>query len=227
MATEMKTATKKKTAAKKKRKEHVRTPRYVNMDKALEDIDGYPESLFDREVFTYIAGWVQWDGRTWPESPSLKTIIHNVAPDAESSLGEKDAQYLVSFSVHRLEDAGLLRIYQDCLKVGEHPRNIYMIPSRYMLDVPKNTEDSVQAETITSAPVETEDTPSEPGNVSRSDDTLRKLADLLADYHKNQNILAVGLQGAENVAARIRGGQDHLAAVTLRRISDFLQDALA
>ena len=105
-ATKKKTA-KKKTAATEKKK---RVPRDVNMQTAVKDID----APFDRDVFAYIAGWVQPDGRTWPDSPTLKTIAHHVAPDADSS---RWAQIMVSFAVHDLEEAGLLRIYRDYTKL--------------------------------------------------------------------------------------------------------------
>lgn len=197
MAAKKKPATKKKTEAKKKTAERKkRTPRYVNMEKALKDIS----APFDRDVFTYIAGWVQPDGRTWPNSPSIKTIAHHVAPDAYSS---QWAQTMVSFAVHDLEESGLLRIYRDYTQEDAHPRNIYIVNHCYMLDAMENTE---------------------PQSISA--DILSELADLLNDYQKKQDILAAGIRKAEDEADRIREGQDHLAAVTMRQVVDFLNDAL-
>lgn len=215
MAAKKKPATKKKTAKKKTaaagRKKH--TPRYVNMEKALKDID----DPFDRDVFAYIAGWVQPDGRTWPDSPTLKTIAHHVAPDADSS---RWAQYMVSFAVHNLEESGLLRIYRDYTQGDEHPRNIYIVNHCYMLDAIENTE----PQNIERASA---DMRNESENSSRSADILSELAALLADYQKKQDILAAGIREAEDEANRIREGQDCLAAVTLQRITGFLKDALA
>lgn len=204
MSKKKKTGAKKKTAAVERKK---RTPRYVNMEKALKDID----APFDRDVFAYIAGWVQPDGRTWPDSPTLKTIAHHVAPDAYSS---RWAQYMVSFAVHDLEESGLLRIYRDYTQGDEHPRNIYMVNHCYMLDAAENNEPrnierasaraSFQKLGALGAIVESEGTASASEN--RSADILSKLADLLSDYHKKQEVLA---------------------DVTLQRVTDFLQDALA
>ena len=215
MAAKKKPATKKKTAKKKTaaagRKKRV--PRYVNMEKAVKDID----DPFDRDVFAYIAGWVQPDGRTWPDSPTLKTIAHHVAPDADSS---RWAQYMVSFAVHNLEESGLLRIYRDYTQGDEHPRNIYIVNHCYMLDAIENTE----PQNIERASA---DMRNESENSSRSADILSELAALLADYQKKQDILAAGIREAEDEANRIREGQDCLAAVTLQRITGFLKDALA
>lgn len=215
MAAKKKPATKKKTAKKKTaaagRKKRV--PRYVNMEKAVKDID----DPFDRDVFAYIAGWVQPDGRTWPDSPTLKTIAHHVAPDADSS---RWAQYMVSFAVHNLEESGLLRIYRDYTQEDEHPRNIYIVNHCYMLDAIENTA----PQNIERASA---DMRNESENSSRSADILSKLADLLSDYQKKQDILAAGIREAEDEANRIREGQDCLAAVTLQRITGFLKDALA
>ena len=210
MSKKKKTGAKKKTAA-VERKKH--TPRYVNMEKALKDID----DPFDRDVFAYIAEWVQPDGRTWPDSPTLKTIAHHVAPDADSS---RWAQYMVSFAVHNLEESGLLRIYRDYTQGDEHPRNIYIVNHCYMLDAIENTE----PQNIERASA---DMRNESENSSRSADILSELAALLADYHKKQDILAAGIREAEDEANRIREGQDYLAAVTLQRITGFLTDALA
>ena len=192
-AKKKKPATKKETAGKRKK----RVLRYVNMEKALKDIS----APFDRDVFAYIAEWVQPDGRTWPNSPSIKTIAHHVAPDAYSS---QWAQTMVSFAVHDLEECGLLRIYRDYTQNDEHPRNIYIVNHCYMLDAAGNTEP--QSIDALSAIVRSEDMSSESENSSRSADILSELADLLSDYHKKQDVLA---------------------AVTLQRITGFLKDALA
>ena len=168
-------------------------------------------------MFAYIAGWVQPDGRTWPDSPTLKTIAHHVAPDADSS---RWAQYMVSFAVHNLEESGLLRIYRDYTQGDEHPRNIYIVNHCYMLDAIENTE----PQNIERASA---DMRNESENSSRSADILSELAALLADYQKKQDILAAGIREAEDEANRIREGQDCLAAVTLQRITGFLKDALA
>lgn len=202
---------KKKTAATEKKK---RVPRYVNMEKALKDID----APFDRDVFAYIAGWVQPDGRTWPDSPTLKTIAHHVAPDAYSS---RWAQYMVSFAVHDLEEAGLLRIYRDYTQEDEHPRNIYIVNHCYMLDANEPQSIGALGATVSA------DIRNESENSGRSADILSELADLLADYHKKQDIFAAGIREAEDEADRIREGQDVLAAVTLQRVTGFLKDALA
>lgn len=212
-AKKKKPATKKETAGKRKK----RVLRYVNMEKALKDIS----APFDRDVFTYIAGWVQPDGRTWPNSPSIKTIAHHVAPDAYSS---QWAQTMVSFAVHDLEEAGLLRIYRDYTQNDEHPRNIYIVNHCYMLDATGNTEP--QSIGALSAIVGSEDMSSESEDSSRSADILCKLADLLNDYQKKQDIIAAGIQEAQDDVKRFREGQDHLAAVTLRRVADFLNNAL-
>lgn len=220
MAAGKKTTKKKKTGAKKKteatgREKHV--SRYVNMEKALKDID----APFDRDVFAYIAGWVQPDGRTWPDSPTLKTIAHHVAPDAYSS---RWAKYMVSFAVHDLEEAGLLRIYRDYTQEDEHPRNIYIVNHCYMLDAAENNEpQSIGTPGATvSAHIRNASE-----NSGRSADILSELAALLADYQKKQDIFAAGIREAEDEADRIREGQDVLAAVTLQRITGFLKDALA
>ena len=224
MAAGKKTAKKKKTTERKKH-----TPRYVNMEKALKDID----APFDRDVFAYIAEWVQPDGRTWPDSPTLKTIAHHVAPDAYSS---RWAQYMVSFSVHDLEESGLLRIYRDYTQEDEHPRNIYIVNHCYMLDAIENTgpqsierasaRASFQRLGALNATVSA-DMRNSSENSGRSADILCQLAGLVADYQKKQDIFAAGIREAEEEADRIREGQDVLAAVTLQRVTDFLTDSLA
>ena len=224
-AKKKKPATKKETAGKRKK----RVPRYVNMEKALKDIS----APFDRDVFTYIAGWVQPDGRTCPNSPSIKTIAHHVAPDAYSS---QWAQTMVSFAVHDLEEAGLLRIYRDYTQGDEHPRNIYIVNHCYMLDTPGNTEpQNIERASARASfqrlgalgAIVSADMRNESENSSRSADILSELAALLADYQKKQGIFAAGIREAEDEANRIREGQDCLAAVTLQRITGFLKDALA
>lgn len=207
-AKKKKTTAKKKPAAKKKtaaagRKKRV--PRYVNMEKAVKDID----DPFDRDVFAYIAGWVQPDGRTWPDSPTLKTIAHHVAPDADSS---RWAQYMVSFAVHNLEESGLLRIYRDYTQGDEHPRNIYVVNHCYMLDAIENTEPQTVFAT---------------SDTDRLNRILRELSDCLTDYQKDYEILAAGCQQAQADAGSFRMCQERLTATTLHRVAGFLQDALA
>ncbi len=215
--TEKKPATKKKTARKKK-KTRANTvildkPQYVDVDKALDTLENYSAGQLDRDVFTFIAGWVYPDGRTYPTSPALKTIANGVGTTTGS----------VSKAVHRLKEFGLLRIDRDYTQEDEHPRNIYTIPRRYLLDETSNAAQSIGA---LSAIVGSEDMSSESGDSSRSADILCKLADLLNDYQKKQNIITAGIREAEDDAVRFREGQDYLAAVTLHRVTGFLNDAL-
>lgn len=182
-------------------------PCHVNIEKALKDLDDYSASQLDHDVFTYIAEWVNSKGKTWPGSPCMKSIANAVEKSSAT----------VSKSVHRLEEWGLLEISQGYLDEDEHPRNMYAIPSRYLLD-------ETSAEPVGAA--QSIETQAEPASLT-PDIILRRIAGCLADYSKARDDYDAECREAQAcVAAKYQKAKNELSAYILQGIVDFLNDAL-
>lgn len=198
-------------------------PCHVDIEKAVKDLDDYSASQLDRQVFAFIAGWANRKGETWPCSPCLKTIANAVGK----------CTVTVSKSVHRLEEWGLLEISQGYLDEDEHPRNMYAIPSRYLLDETASADASASAQNTANSSGTSERT-----EHFTPDFILRVLSDLLAVYRKDQDTLkseyrktqctlTENYQKAQDYnASEYQKAQERKAVSMLNTLIDFLNDAL-
>ena len=109
-------------------------PMWINLEPAMEELQGYPQAELDLKVFACIAGYANSQGVAFPLQATIADKI-----------GETKMN--VNRSVHRLVDKCFLKVLRQEKKYNDiHPRNVYGIASDMVRETPDTRSSHFDAE---------------------------------------------------------------------------------
>lgn len=109
-------------------------PMWINLEKAYQELQGYPEAELDRKVLTVIASYANSQGIAFPLQATVADVLGEI-------------KMTVNRSVHRLIDKCFIKVLRKEKKYNDiHPRCIYGIASDMVRETPDMRSSHFDAE---------------------------------------------------------------------------------